>query len=500
MTGSKLPLRIYNAAQVRELDRLAIESRGIPGLTLMRLAAAACVEAILSNWSAARKVVVYCGSGNNAGDGYIVAGMLAEKNFDVTVVMVGDIEKLGPDATSAFEYCKKAGTKMLQKPGDKEITPETDVIVDALLGTGTRGEVRPEYKQVIADINAGDAHVLSVDIPSGLSADTGSVLGAVVRADITVTFIGLKQGLLTHDGPDNVGKLVFDQLGIPDDIFDEVEPSVERLDYEELIRGFPKRRSNVHKNRFGHVLVVGGDQGMGGAVLMAAEAALLCGAGLVTVATHESHAAMLMVRCPELMVRALTDENDLDVLLARATVLVLGPGLGKSDWSKNVFDKVIESELPTVIDADALTLLALNPRKRANWVLTPHPGEAMSLLGEVLSENQSVQADRFSAIRLIQDRYGGVVLLKGLGSLIQSKSGTFLSQYGNPGMSSAGMGDVLTGVIAGLIAQGCQLLLAVQLGTVIHSLAADQNTAIEGERGLKATDLMPAIRRLVNGI
>ncbi len=502
MSRSSLPVSVYSAAQTRELDRLAIESRGIAGLTLMRRAAAACVEVILARWPGTAKVLVYCGSGNNAGDGYIVAGMLAEKNIEVTVLVTGNTTKLGDDATSAYEYCKDSTAKLVKYTHESVFNVDADVVVDALLGTGISGEVRPLYRDAIDSINSSNAGVLAVDIPSGLNADTGAILGAAVRADVTVTFIGLKKGLLTHDGPGSTGELIYDSLDVPEDIFNEVEPEARRLIYEELIGELPKRERNAHKNRFGHVLVVGGDDGMGGAVLMAAEAALRTGAGLVSVATHSKHAAFIVSRRPELMARGIQNAGDLDELLARASVIALGPGLGKTDWSKMIFKKVMDSlrdgDVPAVIDADGLNLLSGENVRRENWILTPHPGEASALLGDSLAENQSVQSDRFLAVKKVQEQYGGVVLLKGLGTLIRTDRETSLSLYGNPGMSTAGMGDVLSGVIAGLVAQHCSLPVAARLGAVVHSLAADLCAETGGERGLIATDLLGAIRRLVN--
>ena len=288
------------------------------------------------------------------------------------------------------------------------------MIVDALLGTGAEGGVRSSYRQVIESINASDTPVLAVDIPAGLSADTGGVLGIAIRADVTVTFIALKQGLFTLDGPDHVGDLEFSSLGVPEDIYSEVESNCDRLGFGNLIKKFGRRRRNSHKNDFGHVLVAGGDVGMGGAVAMAAEAALRAGAGLVSVATHPEHTALVMSRRSELMVYGVRNEGELDSLLEKATVLVLGPGLGKSDWSDLVFEKVISSDLPSVVDADGLNHLAEKSIGKGNWILTPHPGEAKRLL------KGKTPDDRFAIVRSIQRQYGGVVVLKGVGSLLQS--------------------------------------------------------------------------------
>lgn len=495
-----LPTSLYSAAQVRELDRVAIEEHGIAGLTLMRRAADACVAAMHRHWPAARRITVFCGSGNNAGDGYLIAGGLAEKGHAVTVAVVGDPEKLGADATEAYRYCKSSGASVeTWQPG----TPAGgEVIVDALLGTGLTGAVRAHYMSAINEINAAQKSVLAVDIPSGLSADSGERLGAAVRASVTVTFIALKQGMFTLDGPDCCGAIEFSGLDIPKAVYASVPSRVSLLELDELVAQLPIRPRNAHKTMFGHVLVVGGDEGMGGAVAMSAEAALRTGAGLVSVATHPSHAGVVLARRPELMVRGIADPADLAPLLARASVIVLGPGLGVGDWSVAMFNQVMRlADRPSqamVIDADGLNLLSRNPdryapEQHANRVLTPHPGEAGKLL-----QGGQVQADRFGAVVRLQNQYGGTVLLKGAGTLICDGSRTYLCPYGNPGMSTAGMGDVLSGVIAALLAQGLDTSLASRLGATVHAAAGDACAARNGERGLVAVDLMDDIRRLLN--
>ena len=499
MTLSQLPDSLYSAEQVRELDRIAIESRGIPGLKLMHRAASACVDVLMQRWPDADSLFVFCGSGNNAGDGYIIAAMMAEKNVNVSVMTIGSTARLSADAAEALKYCRSTSARFEQFNGSIQMGIN-DVIVDALLGTGLTGEVRPGYREIIDAINRSEAPVLSVDIPSGLSADTGAVLGTAINASTTVTFIGLKKGLFTLEGPGRRGELVYSSLGVPEDIFSEIGSSVHRLSHQRLIRKLPKRQANAHKNQFGHVLVVGGNEGMGGAAAMAGEAALRAGAGLVSVATHVNHAGLLMSQRPELMVRGIKNSRDLEGLLNQATVVVLGPGLGRDEWAQMLFEKTMIADLPAVIDADGLNLLALSPVKRNNWILTPHPGEAARLLQGVSRAEKTISEDRFAAVAHMQALYGGTVLLKGAGTLIKSEDELSLCGYGNPGMSSAGMGDVLSGVIGGLLAQTCEAHFAAQLGVVVHSLAADQIGSLEGERGLLATDLLPGIRRLLNDI
>lgn len=272
--------------------------------------------------------------------------------------------------------------------------------------------------------------------------------------------------------------------------------AIQPLDWRQLKLLLPKRRRDTSKTDYGHVLVVGGDYGMGGAVRMAAEAALRVGAGLVSVATRPEHVAIVSGNRPELMCHQVNTPADLEALLARATVLVIGPGLGKSPWSKQLLQHLLNVPLPKVIDADGLNLLAQMPLHNENWVLTPHPGEAARLLQSTLA---AVQQDRAAAVQQLQRQYGGVVVLKGAGTLIQAETGATLQcPAGNPGMATGGMGDILSGVIGGLLAQQLPLAASAQAGVLIHSLAADQAATHGGERGLLACDLLPYLRLLVN--
>ena len=491
MNPDNLPDELYTATGVRELDRIAIEDLGIPAISLMRRAGQACVEVLSNRWPAAKHIWIMCGSGNNAGDGYIIAGKLAERHLRVSVRTLGDIAKASPAAMMAYEYCLQSG--VVPKIFDPQEVIEADVIVDALLGTGLSGEVRPNYQHCIRLLNDTSLPILAVDIPSGLCADTGNCLGAAIEAVVTVTFIGLKRGLFTLNGPDCAGEVVYDPLGLGDEVLQQVVTGTKKLRLQQLLDGLPIRRRNSHKNAFGHVLIVGGDRGMGGAVLMSAEAALRAGAGLVTVATHPAHQAAMLSRCPELMVRGIEASSELDPLAARATVIVLGPGLGQSEWSKMVFGHLIDHLSVSVVDADGLNLLAKQPLRRDTWVLTPHPGEASRLL----ADGTNIDADRFEAARRIQGQYGGVVVLKGVGSLVADPSSLDLCPYGNPGMATAGMGDVLSGVIAALLAQGMPLKEASSLAVAVHAAAGDK-VAEDGERGLLATDTIAWIRRLLN--
>lgn len=512
---------LYSADQVRELDRMAIEECGLTGLALMRQAAEACYQLLTKEWPGVKSISVFCGSGNNAGDGYILAGLLAERGFKVEVIVVGATEKLGADAVSAYEFC--TGTNTLLRDFDPAIRLNGELVVDALLGTGLKGAVRPGYSDAVEIINRSALPVLAVDIPSGLCADTGSTLGNCIKATVTVTFIGLKKGLFTGEGPEMCGNIVFNDLAVPPEIYSRFRPEVFRLDIDKLKSQLEPRHRNAHKGNFGHLLVVGGDDSMPGAVAMASEAALRMGAGLVTVATRKQHLGAIISRRPEVMVAAVDNGRQLKPLLAKATAVLAGPGLGQSSWSRELWKCVLESTLPLVVDADALNLLAESGTvQRENWILTPHPGEAGRLLKSAGhkfdSQTAGVQKDRFKAVHQLQSTYGGVVLLKGVGTLIATEGtaiegalteekvteGTAreimvtLCPYGNPGMATAGMGDVLSGVIGSLVAQGYPLKFAAETGACLHSKAADICAEEEGEKGLLATDLMPFLRALLN--
>jgi len=488
-----LPHNLFRAIQVRELDRLAIEDYDIPGEILMERAGTAAFNALVAHWPEARCITILCGIGNNAGDGFVVARLAAEAGLQVVVLQLGDVSRLNGDALQAQQRLEEVSLESV--PFSIGGLFDCDVIVDAMLGTGLDRPVEGDFSQAIDAINCSGLDVLALDLPSGLQADTGQVLGRAVRAQLTITFIGVKQGMLTAAGPDCCGDIKFDDLGIPQQLFTHCEANVSRIDYASLKYYFDVRERASHKGQFGHVLVIGGDHGMLGAVSMAALAAARSGSGLVSIATRADHAAMISAAQPEIMAHAVEDEADLKKLLTKASVVAIGPGLGGSDWSLRMLALALDFSGPLVVDADALNLLSQEPEKKENWVLTPHPAEAARLLG---IQTLDVQQDRFTMVRRIQQRYGGVCVLKGVGTLISDESGEILlCNEGNPGMASAGMGDVLTGVIAALLAQHFEPLVAAQLGVCLHARAGDL-AAAEGERGLMATDLLWPIRQLVN--
>ncbi len=490
---SRLPAALYTAAEVREMDRVTIQEMGIPGAELMERAGRAALAALRARWPGARRIAVACGPGNNGGDGFVLARLAGEAGLQAETWLVGEAQRLRGDALGAAEAWRRSGAAI------REFTPDclhgAEVVVDGLLGTGLDRELVGSMAGAVDAINRAQGAVLAIDLPSGLHADSGRVLGTAVRAEVTVTFIGLKRGLFTGEGPAVCGHILFDDLQVPAGLYERFTASAQRLDLERLRGLLLPRRRTAHKGDFGHVLVVGGDRGMPGAPRMAGEAAARVGAGLVTVATHPTHAAFLNLGRPELMCHAVADARGLDPLLERADVVALGPGLGHGSWGEALLARVLETDLLLVVDADALNFLAQRPQKRSRWVLTPHPGEAGRLLGCSTAE---VQADRFAAVHALRARYGGVCVLKGAGTLVAGDEGPVaVGTGGNPGMASGGMGDVLTGVIAGLLAQRFPPSDAAQLGVCAHAAAGDL-AARGGERGMLAGDLLAALRSVVN--
>jgi NAD(P)H-hydrate epimerase len=484
-----LPLKLYRAAQVKELDRIAIEECGIPGFVLMSRAGDEVFQCVRNGWPDARSVAVFCGSGNNAGDGYIAARLALESGLKVAVYTVPEPEKLMGDALTAYhKYIHTNGTVI---PFQAEQVIDTDMIIDALLGSGLDRPVTALYAQAIDVINKHQAPIVAVDIPTGLNADTGNVMGCAVKADCTVTFIGLKRGLFTGFAADYCGQIFYSLLDVPNEVFERVPSTVCRVVKKQM----PRRNRCSHKGDYGHVLIIGGERGYSGAARLAGEAALRLGAGLVSLATRAEHAEILNSSRAELMCHGTDTADQLAGLLKKASVIVVGPGLGQSNWAKELFSAAIKSRKPMVIDADGLNLLANSPVKNHDWVLTPHPGEAARLLKCTTAE---IQQDRFAAVSGIQAKYGGIAVLKGAGTLIASEDETAVSTTGNPGMASGGMGDVLSGVIAGLLAQGLSLKNAAQQGVYIHGEAADLAAEKDGERGLLASDLMLYLRQLIN--
>lgn len=483
--------RLYSAAQIREIERRAIEKLRIPGITLMRRAAAAAWADVRAAWPKARVIGVVCGAGNNGGDGYEIARLAKAARREVRLWQLGAPASSG-DAAKTRAAWLKAGGKI--NPWTPEVSFEgCEVLVDALFGIGLSRPLEGAALAAVNAINAASAAKFSMDIPSGLNADSGEAMGACVCADRTATFIGFKQGLFQGDAADAVGTLELHALDLPPKAYAGTPHTAELLDGDELKKILPRRRRSAHKGHHGHVLVIGGDHGMMGAALLAARAALRAGAGLVSVATRQAHAAAMTAAQPELMCRGIEDAREIGPMIEAASVIALGPGLGQTNWGRALFAQSIAAKKPLLVDADGLNWLAQNPARREDWVLTPHPGEAARLLD---MGTHQVQSNRFDAAAKLQQRYGGVAVLKGAGTVIGGE-GLCVCPYGNPGMAVGGMGDVLAGVIAALMAQGLAPAQAARAGVLAHALAGDE-AARAGERGLLPGDLLALLRKYLN--
>lgn len=482
---------LYTVAQVRALDQRATNDVGVPGIELMRRAAWAALISLRRHWPLARRIAVYCGPGNNGGDGFLLAKLAREAGLGAEVIALGGVST-GDASRAWLEWKEAGGRERVWRAGDA--LPTADVHVDALYGTGLNRAPQGDAAALIAAINASDAPVLALDVPSGLDADAGAVPGVAIRAEVTVSFIAAKRGLHTGVAADQVGHVELDTLGLPDELWQGQVPDARLLREEHL----PPRPRTAHKGDNGHVLAIGGGHGMAGAIRLCSEAALRAGAGLVSVATRIEHLAALHAARPELMAHGVDGPQALEPLLARASVLAVGPGLGQGAWGHALWLTALDSGKPLVLDADGLNLLAREPRRFTQpAVITPHPGEAARLLDCTVA---GIEADRFAAARALADRFAAVVVLKGSGTLIAHPDGRLgVCPWGNPGMAGGGMGDLLTGVIAAIIAQGSDAWSAACLGVGLHARAGDR-AARRGERGMLASDVLAELRALGNGI
>ena len=480
--------RLYTGLECREIDRLAIEEHGIAGLTLIRRAGRFAFDVLRTRWPDVEAIDVVCGSGNNAGDGYVVAGLARSHGFDVKVHQIGEVQKLRGEAARACEWMTGQGIEI---HGVGEF--EGQLIVDAMLGTGVTGDIRSPYVEVIDHVNASGLKVLAMDLPSGISPDTGGKLTPrPVTADATTMFITPKLGMFTGAGVNHCGELYCSKLEVPDAVFERVK-GVTRLPRHSRSHYLPARVPGSHKHQSGHVLVIGGTFGFGGAALLASEAAMKTGAGLVTAITDSRNVEAFLARCPEVMVREVEEGENIAQMLERADAVAIGPGLGQSAWGSRLLAQVLGTELPKVIDADALRLLADDPDVEIkNAVLTPHPGEAAALLDTTTAE---IERDRLCAAAEISSRYDAIAILKGAGTLIGVDGDvSHILTNANPALGTAGSGDVLTGIVAASAAQLNDMHSAACTGVCMHARAGELAHAQLDGGVVLARDLIEAIR------
>jgi NAD(P)H-hydrate epimerase len=491
-----LPDNLYRVDSIVQLEQLAIKQFGIPAYELMKRAGQAVFDVVVSRYSQHKKMLVLCGAGNNAGDGYVVARLARQAGLDVQVISLIDPATLKNEALLAYQDWQSLAENSAM---DQSLIDEADIIIDALLGTGLKRDVSAQWADWINAVNKAAKPVIAVDLPSGLIADTGAIAGGAVQADITVCFIGLKQGLFTAQAKDVCGEIIFHDLAVPDEAFARIDADarlIQGVDYTLL----PKRKASSNKGNFGHVLIIGGNTGMPGAVILAAKAALRTGAGLVTIVSAASNLEAVITAVPEAMVKA-CDENTLpDVLnkafLKKVTHVAIGMGLGQDDWSQAMLHFCASLNKPLLVDADALNLLAKTDdiKIKSALVITPHPGEAARLLSTGTALNSAdIQSDRFAAIKQLRQLFDTsescVVVLKGSGSLIFDGRQIKVCALGNAVMAAPGMGDVLSGIIIALLAQKINTGDAAELGVCLHAAAA-QSVSRGKTRGLLASDVI----------
>jgi NAD(P)H-hydrate epimerase len=507
-------LKIVTAAQMQELDRRTIAEAGIPGTTLMERAGAGVVTSIEARFGPPRGkfVTILCGKGNNGGDGFVVARLLRRRGATVCVLAMAPASELSRDAQAMYrQFVRAAGKSAVRFYSSgthaRSVLKRSDLVVDALLGTGLSSEVTGPYADAIDAVNESGRPVVAVDLPSGLHADTGAALGRAVRASLTVTFGLPKLGLYLQQGIDLAGHVMIIDIGIPQAFVDAVE-SRTSLITESFVRAcLPVRRPSSHKGTFGHAAIIAGSVGKTGAAAMAAKAALRTGAGLVTVAIPSSVNDVLEAKLQEAMTAPMPETkartlsraafDRLTEFMTARTAVAMGPGLSTHPETVELVQTLVKRlDRPAVLDADALNALAgraaILTECKTPPILTPHPGEMARL--ESNATSQAVNADRIgTATRFARER-GVFVVLKGARTVVARPDGAAaISPTGNPGMATAGTGDVLTGMIVGLLAQGVAPWEASCAATYLHGLAGDLAAAEKGHAGLIAGDVIEQI-------
>jgi hydroxyethylthiazole kinase-like uncharacterized protein yjeF len=501
-------MKLYTASETRKIDSLAIKEENISGYSLMQSAAEFSLDVIVREFPEVKDLVVFCSKGKNSGDGFLLGVYGQEFGLNVTVVMCSPITDLKGVTKKAYDELKSSKVKTIQARSIKnlKLSKET-VIVDALVGTGLKGNLRRNIRDSVLTINKlGIKYpVVSLDVPSGVNSDTGDVADVCVFADITTTFVARKRGCFTSIGKKVSGDIQYSDLDIPKKVFSKIPSTCSVIDFEDLVDRVIFREQDAHKGNFGHAIVIAGDRGLGGAGILASKAIVYSGTGLTTLATRPEHVSASLVSCPEVMVKGVSSGQDVEEYLLKPNVIAIGPGLGQTAWSEQMVQRVfMEAEsrdVPVIMDADALNLLAklrLSNKLPKQLILTPHPGEAATLLNTTVD---NVESDRFGAAQKIHKKFNATVVLKGAGTIIIHNDGSLrkwgICSSGNPGMAAGGMGDALTGIIAGILAQGLSIRDAVEAGVDLHAKSADLMSHEVGEAGLTPTDVIEGLRLLL---
>lgn len=517
-------MHLVTASQMQDIDKQTIESFGIPGLVLMENAGRGAVDFLLEKFNPiqTKKTAVIAGRGNNGGDGFVIARYLMEKGVDVTTFLLSSKEKMTGDAKInmdlAQKLCDRSSTCSIIEIPDADVFQKQkshilhhDLFIDAILGTGLNSDVKGFFKDAIDCINSSNRPVFSVDIPSGLHSDTGQPLGIAVKADATATFAFAKAGHVLYPGNTYTGDLKIIDIGIPKFIAQEKNIQLSLMEKEEIAACFTPRNFQCHKGSFGHLLVIAGSIGKTGAAALCANAAMRCGTGLITLGVARSLNKIIEPLVIEPMTHPLPEKEkgflsdncfeEIQTLLKGKQALAIGPGLGIRKSTKKLVYKLIEkSKVPLIIDADAINCIAQNPeilqRKKTAAILTPHPGEMARLCNMTTSE---IQADRIGTASQFAKTHDVILVLKGAQTIVSLPDGrSFICPTGNPGMASGGMGDILTGMIAGFCAQGFSPEKASLAGVFIHGLCADILTENIGAFGFVATDMIPMIPKTIH--
>ena len=489
-----MPEYVMTGSECRQIDQLAVSCLNLSEFQLMQRAADAALDKLVQYWPLVRRIAVYCGPGNNGGDGYLVAAGAKKLGYGVRLFTLGSPVSDTAQRAQQLAFAQGLSCESINDNIRNCFDPQANLIVDALFGHGLERAIGPPLWALFECINASSIPVFALDMPSGINSDTAAVMGISIKAASTICFVAPKIGLLTGNGADFAGQLYYDALGIPEYVFSQVQASYEWLEGAFLKHVLPVPRASSHKGDFGHVAIVGGQPGIPGAVILAALAAAHSGAGRVTVICSEIHAPFIPLASPVLMTTTIDQEAHFS-LPESITALALGPGLGTGVWGRAVYDRAlqqaIELGLPVLLDADGLNLLAHQHSRYENWVLSPHPKEAARLLACSLSE---IQSNRPQACLRIAERYGGVCVLKGQGSLVASASARRgICTLGNWGMATAGSGDVLSGIIAAMLGQGLPLFEAASAAVILHAKAGDLAATAMSRRGMISSDIIECL-------